>query len=145
MNEDLKYYKLSGQGIEANIIVACKPDEVERLFKKYEGYTLEETEKPEGAHIVNARPPEPMDPFALEYRNYASMYEPFINVRHSAYYSRRYSYYDPLYISPGGDLWLFSLPREGKGRGLILHFHKTKPYLSKLQWPDGSCPDRNRR
>ena len=85
MDEDLKYYKLSGEGIEANIIVACKPDEVERLFKKYEGYTLEETEKPEGAHIVPAQPPTPMDPFALELRNYASMYEPFINVKHSVY------------------------------------------------------------
>lgn len=88
MDENLKYYKLSGEGIEANIIVACKPEEVERLFKKYDGYTLEETECPKDAHIVKAQLPMPnMTPFMQEYINYASMYEPYMNVRHSAYNS----------------------------------------------------------
>lgn len=65
MDENLKYYKLSGEGIEANIVVACKPDEVERLFKKFEGYTLEETECPKDAQIVSAEPRINPEPFML--------------------------------------------------------------------------------
>ena len=74
MDENMKYYKLSGEGIEANVVVACKPDEVERLFKKYEGYTLEETECPQDAHIMKAQPPIPgMDIYMQEYRMINSM------------------------------------------------------------------------
>ena len=69
MDEELKYFKLSGGDIEpggATIVVACKPDEVERLREKYEGYELTETERPENAQIVSAEPrmPNP-EPFVL--------------------------------------------------------------------------------
>lgn len=88
MDETLKYYKLSGEGIEANAIIAIKPEDVDATRERFEakGYTLEETECPKNAHIVEAEPPMPnMGPFMQEYRNYASMYDPFVNVKHAAY------------------------------------------------------------
>ena len=65
MNETLKYFRLSGGDIPANVVVACKPDEVELLHEKCAGYTLEETERPEDAQIVSAslciNPPADLD------------------------------------------------------------------------------------
>lgn len=80
MDENMKYYQLSGDGINANIVVACKPDEVEKLFKKYEGYTLTETECPKEAHIVSAEPNINPAPFMLHdyYKDYGN---PFVNVK----------------------------------------------------------------
>ena len=73
MEEELKYFKLSGGNIEpggATIVVACKPDEVERLREKCKDYELEETERPENAQIVSAEPPIPNpEPFVLDVRN----------------------------------------------------------------------------
>lgn len=85
MDENLKYYKLTGEGIEANIIVACKPDEVERLFKKYDGYTLEETECPKDAQIISAEPRFNPEPFELTMRNYGDYLSPGGKVRSSIY------------------------------------------------------------
>lgn len=59
MDEEQKYFKLSGGGIEpggATIVVACKPDEVERLREKCKDFELTETERPENTRQVNAEP-----------------------------------------------------------------------------------------
>ena len=54
----MKYYRLSKDGEELNIILACENEEFERkAFEKYgKEYTLTECEKPEGAQMVNAEP-----------------------------------------------------------------------------------------
>jgi hypothetical protein len=87
MDENLKYYKVTGPGIEQDVVLGIKPEQVDETMRRYgeRGYTLEETEAPKGAHIVEARPHMPnIDPFLEEYRNYA-VYEPYMNVRYSAY------------------------------------------------------------
>lgn len=90
MDEELKYYKLSGGNIEpggATIVVACKPDEEERLREMYRDYELTETERPADAHIVTAEPTiQRPRPFVMpEYGEYLSMYEPMLNIRHAVY------------------------------------------------------------
>ena len=88
MEEELKYYKLSGGNIEpggATIVVACKPDEVERLREKCEGYELEETERPAGGQLVSAEPVMHESRMLTMYGQYLDMYEPMLNVKHTVY------------------------------------------------------------
>lgn len=88
MDESLKYYKVAGPGIEQDVVLAIKPDIVDETKERYakRGYTLEETECPKDAHIMEVQPPMPnMDLFMQEYINYTSLYEPFVNVKHSVY------------------------------------------------------------
>lgn len=118
MDENLKYFKLSGAGIEANVVVACKPDEVERLREKCADYTLEECECPKGAQIISAEPPIP-DPVMLEYHNIAAEYGQYLGKKCTVYdgpncgrCANRFRYSD--YCST--------------------HFHSTKPcYRFKLE------------
>ena len=57
MDETLKYYKVTGPDIEQDVVLAIKPEDVEATRERFEakGYTLEETERPEGAMLVDAR------------------------------------------------------------------------------------------
>ena len=50
----MKYYKLSKDGEDLNVILACENEEFERkAFEKYgKDYTLTECECPKDAHIV---------------------------------------------------------------------------------------------
>ena len=54
----MKYYRLSKDGEELNIILACENEEFERkAFEKYgKEYTLTECEAPKDAQLVNEEP-----------------------------------------------------------------------------------------
>ena len=84
MDETLKYCKISSGDISVNVVVACKPDEVELLHEKYAGYTLEEMELPEGAQIVCASPHINPDPFVM-HNPAAYLDDVYANVKSSKY------------------------------------------------------------
>ena len=58
MDEGLKYFKLSGADIEANVVLAMKPEQVEETKAQFEGkgYKLEECEAPKNATPVRMEP-----------------------------------------------------------------------------------------
>lgn len=59
MDETLKYYKVTGPGIEQDVVLAIKPDIVDETKERYakRGYTLEETEAPKGGMMIDASLP----------------------------------------------------------------------------------------
>lgn len=59
MDETLKYYKVTGPGIEQDVVLAIKPDRVDETKERYakRGYTLEETEVPKGGMMIDASMP----------------------------------------------------------------------------------------
>lgn len=86
MDETLKYYKLKGEGIYANIVIAIKPEQVEDVVRRFgdKGYTLEETERPEGAQIVCAEPHINPAPFVM-HNPAAYLYDVYANVKSAKY------------------------------------------------------------
>ena len=75
-------------GEDLNVVLACEDEDKERLARNKYGknYDLVECECPKDAHIVNEEPRIPgADIYMRELHNFARDYDPFINVRHSAY------------------------------------------------------------
>ena len=58
MDENLKYYKVTGPGIEQDVVLGIKPEHVDEAKQRYakSGYTLEETEAPRGCMMIDAMP-----------------------------------------------------------------------------------------
>lgn len=84
MDETLKYFRLLGDDIPANVVVVCKTDEVELLHEKYASYTLEETERPEDAQVVCASPHINPAPFTM-YNPAAYLDDVYANVKSAKY------------------------------------------------------------
>jgi hypothetical protein len=59
MDENLKYYKVTGPGVEKDVVLGIKPEQVDETIRRYgeRGYTLEETEAPKGAMMIDASMP----------------------------------------------------------------------------------------
>ena len=84
MDETLKYFKLSGGGIQGNVMVVGKSDKVDLLRKKYADYALEEAECPENAEIVYAGPRLELALF-MEYNPAAYLDDVYANVKSAKY------------------------------------------------------------
>ena len=54
MDENLKYYKVTGPDIKQDVVLGIKPEQVDETMRRYgeHGYTLEETEAPKGAVVI---------------------------------------------------------------------------------------------
>lgn len=59
MDENSKYYKVTGPGIERDVVFGIKPEQVDETIRRYgeRGYTLEETEAPKGAMVIDVSIP----------------------------------------------------------------------------------------
>ncbi len=77
----MKYYKLSKDGKDLNVVIACEDEDKERLaFEKFgKQYTLTECEAPKNATLVNE---EPCIPGAGIYMHEYHMMGGFANERH---------------------------------------------------------------
>ena len=85
----MKYYKLSKDGEDLNVILACENEEFERkAFEKYgKDYTLTECECPKDAHFVNEEPTlGRATPYMMQnYRELERMAGGFANEKHTIY------------------------------------------------------------
>lgn len=85
MDENLKYFKLSGGDIgDKHVVVACKPEQEDAMRQKFEGYELEECEPPKDMQMVSVEPT--FNPNVHVLHNYAMDYgDPWQNVRRTIY------------------------------------------------------------
>ena len=83
----MKYFRLSKDGEDLNVILACEDEDKERLAREKYGdqYELTECECPQGSQLVNEEPCIPnADIFMQKYRMMPG-YDPFDRASHVVY------------------------------------------------------------